>query len=300
MIVQTPVRARSSGRRSGRRASVRLLAVVGALALGIALPSSVFAWDANAFSPADEQLLVQLTNQSRASAGLPALTVDPALTDIARWRSQDMIDRNYFSHQIPPNGTLVFAEMTARGYCYTTAGENIGTNNFPDDIATQSIHQGFMDSSGHRANILGNWTMIGVGAYKGADGKHMWTVLFAIKCGSAPAPTPAPTPKPTPKPPAATPRPAPAATPAPTPVPTPAPTPTPTPTPTPEPLNSAELDPSRGKTITGIGTAATDPDDEAGTAAIPRGGSLRVVDPPASNGLVDMILGDVTSPFFGS
>ena len=282
-------------RTRGQRVSLRMLAVVGALALGVALPSSVFAWDANAFSPGDEQLLVQLTNQSRASAGKGALAVDPALTDIARWRSKDMIDRGYFSHQIPPSGSLVFAEMTRRGYCYTTAGENIGTNNFPDDIATQSIHQGFMDSSGHRANILGNWTHIGVGAYKGADGKHMWTVLFAIKCGSGPAPTPKPTPKPAP--PAATPRPAPVATPAPTPVPTPVPTPTPTPTP--EPLDSAELDPSRGNTITGEGTATSEPPGEARIATFPTGDSLRVVDPPASNGLVDTILGDVTSPFFG-
>ena len=87
MSVQTPPRARSSG----RRASVRLLAVVGALALGIALPSSVFAWDANSFSPSDEALLAQLTNQSRASAGKPALAIDPALADIAKWRSKDMV-----------------------------------------------------------------------------------------------------------------------------------------------------------------------------------------------------------------
>ena len=81
----------------------------------------------------------------------------------------------------------------------------------------------FMDSSGHRANILGkNWDVIGVGAYKGPTGKKMWTVLFADKCGTAssrrpsrrrsrppsrgrrrrgrsPSPRPKPTPKPTPE-----------------------------------------------------------------------------------------------------
>jgi uncharacterized protein YkwD len=282
---------------SGRapRAGLRALAIVGALVLGVALPSSVFAWDANSFSASDEQLLVTLTNQSRASAGLAALQVDAVLTDIARWRSKDMIERDYFSHSIPPNGSSVFDEMTRRGYCYTVAGENIGTNNFPDDIATQTIHQGFMDSPGHRANILGNWTVIGVGAYKGANGKHMWTVLFAKKCASGPAPTPKPTPKPPPKP---TPKPivtpAPAVTPAPTPEPTPTPTPTPEPTLPPETLDPAELDLSRGN---GPGIGGGRPG--AGGSGNGTATSLRVLDPPITGGLVQTIVGDVTGAFFG-
>ena len=61
----------------------------------------------------------------------------------------------------------------------------------------------FMDSPGHRANILGKaWDHIGVGAYKGPTGKKMWTVLFADKCGSS-TPAPKPTAKPKPKPPTA-------------------------------------------------------------------------------------------------
>ena len=64
------------------------------------------------------------------------------------------------------------------------AGENIGWNDYPDDVATAQIQSMFMGSSGHRANILGKaWDRIGIGAYKGADGKKMWTVLFADKCG---------------------------------------------------------------------------------------------------------------------
>ena len=101
------------------------LAAVIALAASIALPATVFAWDPNSFSPADEQLLVTLTNQARAAAGLPALTVDPVLTDMARWRARDMIDKNYFSHSIPPDGRQVFDYLTAAGYCYKVAGENL-------------------------------------------------------------------------------------------------------------------------------------------------------------------------------
>ena len=101
-----------------------------------------------------------------------------------------MVDRDYFSHSIPPNGTKVFDELKRIGYCYVAAGENIGTNTFPDDVATQTIQDGFMGSPGHRANILGKWTVIGIGAYQGVNDKHMWTVLFATKCSTAPNPTP--------------------------------------------------------------------------------------------------------------
>ena len=131
-----------------------------------------------------------------------------------------MIVRGYFSHSIPPTAS-VFSILDAKGYCYAIAGENIGWNNYPDDVATKTVHKQFMASSGHRANIMGKrWDVVGIGAYKGADGKKMWTVLFADKCGSSgggttakapskttatktvakPRATPKPTPKPTPVP----------------------------------------------------------------------------------------------------
>ena len=207
----------------------------------LSLPSTTLAWSANTFNSSSERQLVSLTNQARASAGLRSLRVDSTLTAIARSRSKDMIVRNYFSHNIPPSGYLVFHILDTKGYCYKIAGENIGWNTYPDDVATAEIQGAFMGSSGHRANILGKaWDVIGIGAYKGPDGKKMWTVLFADKCGStstAPKPTPKPTreaqaaghpeadaeadseaeahPKPTPKPvvAAASPSPAPSLTP---------------------------------------------------------------------------------------
>jgi uncharacterized protein YkwD len=293
------------------RRSLAGLAIVAALALTIATPGAVFAWDANSFSSADEQLLVTLTNQARASAGLPALTVDGALTDMARWRSKDMIDRDYFSHSIPPDGKKVFDYLSSSGYCFNVAGENIGTNNFPDDIATETIQQGFMGSTGHRANILGTgWDVIGIGAYKGPDGKHLWTVLFADKCGgTAPpnptpapttAPTTAPTPKPTPKP-AATPRPAtPAPTAAPTPAVTPPPTPEPTPKPTPEALDPAEAVGSLATTPRWIDSGPSGPGRSGANPPARPVDSLQVVEPPLAAGLLDTILGDVAGSYFGN
>jgi uncharacterized protein YkwD len=173
-------------------AASSLLTIVGAApALG---------WDGDSFSTASEQQLLSLTNGARSAAGLPALHWDGALASIARWRSEDMIDRDFFSHNIPPTGEMAWDVMDQRGYCYEIAGENIGWNmNWPDDQATAQIENSFIGSDAHRDNILGRaWDSIGIGAYKGSDGKVMWTVLFANRCGSAPAASkPASTPKPT-------------------------------------------------------------------------------------------------------
>src|SRR5688572_5381559 len=112
-----------------RRIAV-LVAVVFALTsvVGLARPRSVLAWD----SVASEKDLIALTNRSRANAGLRALKVDSTLTSTARWRSKDMAQRDYFSHDIPGYGS-VFKKLDAKGYCYKLAGENIGWNTYPDD-----------------------------------------------------------------------------------------------------------------------------------------------------------------------
>jgi uncharacterized protein YkwD len=196
--------------------SIRQIALIGALAATVLMPALAFAWDTNAFSTSDEELLVQLTNQARVDNGLGSLRVDSVLTSVARWRSQDMIDRNYMSHDIPPDGTKWFDELKRLGYCYVVTGENIGKNNYPDDVATQTILDGFMGSPEHRANILGvTYTAIGVGAYKGSDGTHAWTEIFAQPCVADTA-TPAPATAGPTVPPAVTDPPSPPTTPTPT------------------------------------------------------------------------------------
>jgi uncharacterized protein YkwD len=287
--------------RASRFAAV--LAIAFALtAFGLlAAPAPVLGWSSNSFSSGDEAQLIALTNRARTSRGLRALRVDSSLTSIARWRSKDMIVRNYFSHSIPnPPGGSVFREMDRRGYCYSLAGENIGWNNYPDSVATAEIQQMFMGSPGHRSNILGSrWDHIGVGAYKAANGKKMWTVLFANKCGSNPQPTAKPKPKPR-----ATPRPAPRATPRPTPKPTPKPRPKPTPTPAPAAQPTlppvTNVDPFEGNgTFTSQGSGTGSGSGTAGES-VSRGATLRVIDPPAPTGLFETIVGGIAGAFFGS
>jgi uncharacterized protein YkwD len=287
----------------------------------LALPKPALAWDANSFSSASEKQLVSLSNQSRASAGLKALKVDSTLTSVARWRSKDMIVRDYFSHTILGHSYNVFHVLDQKGYCYKIAGENIGWNNYPDDVATATVQRQFMNSSGHRANILGKaWDVIGIGAYKGSDGKKMWTVLFADRCGStSPAPTPKPTPKPTAKPaPKPTPKPAPRATAQPVATAAPTPEATPTPTPTPEatpPIPSEPDDGGLGLGPGGQGQGNGDGADNGDGGSSGNGpppgqvrdatpgsaeSSLRVVDPATSPGLFEAVVAGVTGFFFGT
>ncbi len=161
-------------------------AVLVALVALVATAAPTLAWATTSFSSADEQLLFTLTNRDRASAGLPALVNDPYLDKKAEWRSKDMGDRSYFSHKIPPNDAMVFDDMSADHYCFDVAGENIGLSTFGDDVATTSIEKAFMGSPTHRANILGTWVRMGVGAYKAADGRKLYTVLFSIPCSAKP------------------------------------------------------------------------------------------------------------------
>lgn len=149
-------------------------------------PASVIAWDTVDPEAASEALLTELTNETRAHDGLATLDVDPQLVALARWRSADMAERDYFSHSIPPEGTKVFDEMAARGYCSVVSGENIGWLAGLGLGGEERIQQLFLDSPKHRALILGEaWDVIGIGSSTRADGRQYWTVLFAQRCATA-------------------------------------------------------------------------------------------------------------------
>ena len=118
-----------------------------------------------------EQEVIRLTNVERAKYGLKPLTEDWELSRVARYKSQDMHDRRYFDHNSPTYGTP-FQMMKAFGLSYRSAGENIAMGyRTPLSVVT-----GWMNSSGHRANILNSsYTKIGVGYV--ADGNY-WTQQF--------------------------------------------------------------------------------------------------------------------------
>lgn len=97
---------------------------------------------------ADELETFNLINQQRANNGLSALKVDSELQRVARIKAQDMVNNNYFDHNSPTYGTP-FNMMKNFGITYKTAGENIAGNSSNSAAVTA-----WMNSSGHRANIL--------------------------------------------------------------------------------------------------------------------------------------------------
>jgi len=114
-----------------------------------------------------------LTNQARRAAGLSELACDDALTRAARLHSQDMCDRGYFSHR-SRDGRSFTDRLDAQGASYGSAGENIAMG----QQTPNEVHQSWMGSSGHRANILsGSYHRIGIG-YVSCGGRPLWTQDF--------------------------------------------------------------------------------------------------------------------------
>lgn len=121
-----------------------------------------------------ENDVVTLTNKERQQAGLSLLEVDNALSNVAREKSNDMQRNGYFSHTSPTYGSP-FDMMRDFGITYQSAGENIAQG----QRTPEEVVQAWMNSEGHRANILNaNFTHIGVGY--DPDGQH-WTQMFIRK-----------------------------------------------------------------------------------------------------------------------
>ena len=118
-----------------------------------------------------ESEVVRLVNEIRAQNGLSALTHDSELSKVARIKSQDMKDKNYFSHNSPNYGSP-FDMMKTFGISYRSAAENIAKG----QTSPEAVVNAWMNSAGHRKNILGaSYTHIGVGYV--ANGNY-WTQMF--------------------------------------------------------------------------------------------------------------------------
>lgn len=121
-----------------------------------------------------EQRVVELTNAERAKQGLPALKIDTELSKVARIKSEDMQKNNYFDHNSPTYGSP-FDMKKKFGISYTSAGENIAQG----QRTPEEVVQAWMNSAGHRANILNNgFTHIGVGY---VESGNYWTQQFITK-----------------------------------------------------------------------------------------------------------------------
>ncbi|WP_028799601.1 sigma-70 family RNA polymerase sigma factor [Streptomyces sp. 142MFCol3.1] len=120
--------------------------------------------------------VVALVNKERAAAGCGPLTEDPQLEDAAQAHSDDMAARNFFEHT-NPDGTDPGQRITAAGYRWSTYGENIAQG----QQTPEAVMESWMNSPGHRANILNcSFKNIGVGVHRGSGGPW-WTQDFGAK-----------------------------------------------------------------------------------------------------------------------
>jgi uncharacterized protein YkwD len=187
--------------RSPRHTVARAAALAGTALMAAALlawtPQPATGWNQGSA----EATLFQLMNGARVNNGRKAVQQHSTLVSIARWRSKDQVDRDYFDHTIKGTNHLVYHWYDLNGLQYSWAGENIGWNNgYSDADSPIAIHEGFMNSPGHRANVLEpSFTHGGVGAYAKDNvmflGKmrnpRFYTQLF-MTANSAPPPPPPP------------------------------------------------------------------------------------------------------------
>jgi uncharacterized protein YkwD len=132
-------------------------------------------------SPMDapSQQLFDDTNARRASMGLPALRVNGYLIGIARIRSRDMADHNYFAHLSPITGDDAFSLMDKHGVPYGWAGENLAKNNYPDSQCVSVADVALWNSPPHRENILNpNFTDMGIALVIDPTGMKYFTIIF--------------------------------------------------------------------------------------------------------------------------
>ncbi len=171
-----------------KRLWLSLLLVVGLIGVGLA---------AGADSGSESEF-VSLINSTRSNNGLGALQVDGGLQSHARNHTAAMIAAGDIFHS--SSGELA----AAAGSGWSRVGENVGRGQSPT-----SLHSAFMNSSGHAANILGDYNYVGVGTDTAPDGALYVTVVFMKKGETTPATTASPPPPdttvPPPPPPADTP-----------------------------------------------------------------------------------------------
>ena len=117
--------------------------------------------------------LVDLVNQERMRNSLMPLAIHPALQNAALAHSQDMSANDFFGH-VGSDGATFLERLMRAGYTnITAAGENIAE--YP---GVDQAEVGFMNSPGHRANILGDYTRVGIGIVN-RNGTYFITLWFA-------------------------------------------------------------------------------------------------------------------------
>jgi len=139
-------------------------------------------------SALDEGGIIAFTNVERVKAGLPPLLQNAALSAGAEAKARDMIAKQYFAH-VAPDGADIATLAETYGYDYLNIGENLALGDFHSSI---DVVTGWMNSPGHRANILNReFTEIGVAAVEGDwKGERVWFAVQEFGRPASACPTP--------------------------------------------------------------------------------------------------------------
>ena len=120
-----------------------------------------------------ERAIHEQINQYRQFQGLPPLRLDSTISEEAKIHSQNMADSKVLSH----SGFEGRVEAIAKTISYRSAAENVATNFGYDDPASQAV-RGWIDSSGHHTNMVGDFDLTGVGVAVTSEGQYYFTQMF--------------------------------------------------------------------------------------------------------------------------
>lgn len=143
---------------------------------------------AKSLADIDIDKVFDLTNQERSKERLALLSRNVILDQAAEMKAKDMFARQYFAHD-SPDGEGIGSLVSQLDYRFILIGENLAMGNFRDE---QELVQGWMNSPGHRQNILHpSYREIGLAAQKGSfEGKESWMIVqvFGLSLSSCPEP----------------------------------------------------------------------------------------------------------------
>jgi uncharacterized YkwD family protein len=117
--------------------------------------------------------ILKLVNTERAKFGIQPLKMNSSLCRLAELKSEEMVQKNYFSHQSPNHGSA-FDMMRSYGINYMIAGENLAIDKDAD-----YAHNAWMNSKAHKENILNpSFTQIGIGICAKGNSSYVYTQMF--------------------------------------------------------------------------------------------------------------------------
>lgn len=122
-------------------------------------------------------MIVDETNANRQQKGLTPLVINEELMKAAKLQAHNMASRSELSHELDIDGQSTLTDrLRFVGYHYQNAGENIAWN-----YSSNTVVEGWMNSAGHRRNILGNFTEIGVGVATNEAGEPYYCQVFGSR-----------------------------------------------------------------------------------------------------------------------